>query len=277
MAFEMIKTAFNRRQLSYRPALTPDALRSVVGLAKLAQHQNFARIAIDPQRHYLLDSWAVSAYEVFGLNENCDGFRRAALKEAYRSFINSWVCLNHENWDESLSVGTNIDAVYMPDDYVRVAMAVDRELSEARHPGLEKKIEAGHVTDTSMGVFAESSECTIPVCANLAYDESEFCDHVLPPHLGGMRGQIICDSRTRWKPIRCGELNNGLHFFEDTIITDEEGADRNAKIIAKMASLAKPGSEIHALFLAMRDAAKDAGPQGLATLARLARRLKETL
>lgn len=261
----MIKVAFCRKNLGYRPRDER--------LAKTAEVAS--RLAIDPRSNYYLDSWAVSAYERFGLNENCDGFERDQLKLAYRSFVGSWVCLDHQNWDESLSVGSNVDAVYMPDDYVRVAMAVDRERSEARHPGLEQKIARGHVTDTSMGVYASESMCTIPVCANVARDESEFCEHVLPSHLGGMRGQILNDRRTGWKPVRCGELNRGLHFFENTIITTDEGADRNAKILAKLASVAKRGSNADAILRAMREVARDASPEGIATLARLTVRLTE--
>jgi hypothetical protein len=149
-------------------------------------------------------------------------------------------------------------------------MAVDRTRSEARRPGLERKIVEGLVTDTSMGVYASHSACT--VCANVASDERGFCDHVRHP----MRGTVLCNADTRWKPIRCGELNRGLYFFENTIITSDEGADRNAKILSKLASAsANSGREIAAIVRAIREVAADAGPAGVATLARLAHRLRE--
>lgn len=270
----MIKYAFDRKVLGYRRMPSQGTARAIEGFAKIAgaAAEPFSRIAIDPSSHYYLDSWAVSAFERFGLNENSDGFERDQLKQAHRTFVGSWVCVDHENWDERLAIGTNVDAVYMPDDYVRVAMAVERRRSEARRPGLEAKIERGEVTDTSMGVFASSSACTI--CGNVASDELDFCDDVRPP----IRGSVICDSRTLWKPVRAGELNRGLLFFEDTIITSDEGADNNAKILAKLASASgRAKREVTAILEAIREVSIGAGPSGTAILARLVHRLNEVL
>ena len=273
----MIKLAYCQKQIGYRTAPSPYEMRSVTDLVKIARNAQFERIAINPSSHYYLDSWAVSAYERFGLNENSDGFERDQLKKAHRTFVGSWVCLDHENWDEALSVGTNVDAIFMPDDYVRVAMAVDRERSEQRRPGLEQRIASGQVTDTSMGVYASSSLCTIPLCANEAFDETQFCEHVLPP----FRGTVLCNRLTDYKPVKCGELNRGLHFFENTIITFDEGADRNAKIIEKLAAVSRQGGargrEVNAILQAIRDVAQDAGPAGVAVLARLVHRLHEVI
>jgi hypothetical protein len=188
-------------------------------------------ISLDTDRYLYLDDWAVSAYEKFGLNDNDDGFERDELKRSYGSFVGSWVCLDHDNDHPSKSVGENIDAVYMPEDYVRVAMAIDRERAHKRHPGLEQKILTGAITDSSMGCICQRSICTIPKCANVALDESQFCEHVIPQHLGGLRGRILCDASTNFEQVKCGELNRGVHFFENSIITDAEGADRNAKLI----------------------------------------------
>lgn len=192
-------------------------------IIKLASN---VRIPFDPTLAYCLDDWAVSAYEVYGLNENADGFEREELKHSYGSFVGSWVCLDHNNDHAGLSVGENIDAIYTPDDYVRVLMCVDRAKSEKRHPGLEQKIASGAITDSSMGCVARISVCCIPKCANVATDESQFCDHVTK-----LRGQILCNAQTNWRQIKAGELNRGVFFFENTIITAMEGADRNAKFI----------------------------------------------
>lgn len=193
------------------------------------------QIEVDTDRCYLLDNWAVSAYEKFGLNDNADGFTRDELKRAYASFVNSWVCLDHDNDHPSKAIGENIDAVYTPQDYVRVVKAVDRARGEARHPGLEHKIATGQITDTSMGSLVRYSVCTIPKCANVAADEDAFCKHVIPVHKGGMRGIELCNADTNFEKVVCGELNFGSHFFEDTIITNSEGADNNAKIIEHLA------------------------------------------
>lgn len=196
------------------------------GLIKSAAMQE---IAMRPD-HWYLDVWAVSGYEKFGLNENADGFEIDELRRSFPTFIGSWACLNHENYREDLSVGRNMDAVLTPDDYVRIVMGVNRVKAEKRHPGLEGKVASGNITDTSMGCLCRESVCAIPKCANVATDETQFCDHVRT-----YRGQILCNADTDWKPIKCGELNRGVIFFEDSIITNSEGADNNAKILAKLA------------------------------------------
>lgn len=215
---------------SVLPALT---VRGMVehGLIKCARMQE---IATRPD-HWYLDVWAVSGYEKFGLNENADGFELEELKRAYPTFQGSWACLNHENYREDLTVGRNVDSVLTPDEYVRIVMGVDRLKGEKRCPGLEDKVKMGQITDTSMGCLARESVCTLPKCANVASEESQFCDHVR-----FHRGQTICDADTNWVPIKCGELNRGVIFFEDSIITVSEGADNNAKILAKLAMIAPP-------------------------------------
>jgi len=183
--------------------------------------------------HYLLDDWAVSAYEKWGLNDNGDGFEREQLKQAYKTFEGSWVCLDHENYHEGLAVGTNVDAIYTPQDYVKVLMAVNEDLAERRHPGLKAKVASGQISDTSMGAWCKLSICT--VCGNRASDPSEFCPDVKYP----IRNTIVCNAKTGWKEVVAGELNRGVVFFENSIITDSEGADGRAKIIEVLASKAQ--------------------------------------
>jgi hypothetical protein len=204
------------------------ALRHRVESGKIASRME--RIALDPANHYYLDNWAVSSYEKFGLNENADGFEKEELLRSHPTFVGSWVCLDHNNYHESLAVGSNIDAIYTPDDYVRIVMGVNRHRSESRHPGLEKKIASGAITDTSMGCWCRESVCNVPKCGNVATEESQFCEHIAK-----FRGKELCNAATNWVPVRVGELNRGVIFFEDSIITDAEGADRNAKIISKLA------------------------------------------
>lgn len=232
------------------------------------------RIALDTNNNFYLDVWAVSSYEKFGLNENADGFEHDELDQSFRTFKGSWTCLDHQNHDVKLAVGTNIDALYSPDQYVRIVMAVDRLRSEARHPGLEQKIEAGIITDTSMGCWARESVCCLPKCGNIATEEDQFCEHVT-----AMRGQTICDASTNWTPIKCGELNRGVVFFEDSIITDEEGADRNAKILAKLASSQSGPKSIPAdvLYREMQRLSKNASRDELAFMTNFMENLSRLL
>lgn len=192
------------------------------------------RHQLDPNCFYL-DDWSVSAYEDYGPNDNGDGFERAELKKAYKTFEGSWVCLDHQNYDERLKIGTNVDAVYTPQNYVKVLMAVNKKEADRRHPGLQNKIVMGEITDTSMGAWCKLSVCS--VCGNKANDASEFCSHVRPP----LRMTVICNANTGWKEITACELNRGVVFFENSIITDSDGADGRAKIIEVLASRVQPG------------------------------------
>lgn len=237
----LFKVARNTNSLQLlnlgRIGMTSDRYQEVVRgpdvAVKLATR--YQQIQLDTDRNCYLDDWAVSAYEKFGLNDNADGFTRDELKRSYASFIDSWICIDHDNDHPSKSIGENIDAVYTPQDYVRVVMAIDRARSEKRHSGLERKIASGIITDTSMGSLVRYSICTIPKCANVASDEDQFCKHVLPFQKGGVRGTELCNADTNFEKIVCGELNFGVHFFENTIITEQsEGADNNAKIIERL-------------------------------------------
>lgn len=135
-------------------------------------------LAMQPD-HWYMDVWAVSAYEKFGLNDNADGFESKELKLAFPTFIGSWACLDHQNYDEKLSIGRNIDAVYTPDDYVRIAMGVNRIKGEQRHPGLEQKIVDGQITDTSMGATLPGTWVTMHDGTSKIIEDVGIGDRVL--------------------------------------------------------------------------------------------------
>lgn len=261
---------FKRARAPIKSPTARDFLLDRLQHGKIASRME--RIALNPNDNFYLDVWAVSSYEKFGLNENADGFEHEELNNSHQTFKGSWACLDHQNHDAKLAVGTNIDALYTPDQYVRIVMAVDKAKAEARHPGLEKKIESNVITDTSMGCWARESVCT--VCANLATDESQFCDHVTEK-----RGEIITSAETKWLPVKAGELNRGVIFFEDSIITDEEGADRNAKILAKLASRATGPKSISAdkLYREVQRMAKTASTDELAILTNLLENLSRLM
>lgn len=227
-------------------------------------------IIIQPN-HYYLDAWAVSAFERYGLNENADGFEHEELQKSYKTFVGSWTCLDHQNDREDLSIGRQVDAVYTPELYVRVVMGVNREKGEARHPGLEQKIASGVITDTSMGALCRESVCTVTKCANVATDEDQYCNHVR-----NMRGQKLCNAETNWNNVVVGELNRGVIFFEDTIITVAEGADPNAKLLMRLAS--RVGSiPADKIYKAFKEMSKTASLKEKALLVGLLEQLDRTL
>lgn len=232
------------------------------GLQSLYKTASGHQIAVNPD-YYYLDNWAVSAFEVFGLNDNADGFEDEELKKSYATFVGSWTCLDHQNDREDLSVGRQVDAVYTPEKYVRVVMAVNRLKGEVRHPGLERKIAERLITDTSMGALCRESVCTIPKCANVATDETQYCRHV-----SELRGQKLCSAETDYKEVIAGELNRGVVFFEDSIITTAEGADPNAKINLVLAQAQTGPKSISAekLYRVIKDMSKNASQSEKATL-----------
>lgn len=246
--------------------------RVVSGRIKEAR---FETIALDPN-HFYLDVWAVSALEKWGHNENYDAFERAELLRAYLTFVGAWSCLDHNNTHASLAIGLLPDAVYTPDDYVRIVHAIDRKKAEARHPGLEHKIATGEITDTSMGTWARESVCSIPKCANVATCEDEFCDHIRY-----QRGDLICNADTNWKEIIAFEINRGCVFFEDSLITDSEGADRNAKILNKLAMTQHMSGPISIsadkLYMVIKNMAKTASREEVAILTNILEQLMRVI
>jgi len=250
-------------------------------LAIIDPHVKSADIHIQiPAGHFACDDFAVSGYERYGPNDNGDAFERDQLKRAYKTFIGSMVCLDHENHSDTLAVGTNLDSVYTPQDYVKVLMAVDEAKAERRRPGLKQAIVTGQITDTSMGAWCKLSVCS--VCGNRASDPSEFCVHVKHP----LRNTIVCDANTGWKEVVACELNRGVVFFENSIITDSEGADGRAKIIEVLASkihgfsksagiVSVPGDK---LWLVLKEAAREAiTEQDRMLLAHLVYRIEQVL
>lgn len=238
-------------------------VHSGMSVIKLAE-----AVRIDPNQNFYLQNWAVSALEKWGYNDNFDAFETDELKKSFKTFVGSWTCVDHENSHANLAIGENIDAVYMPDDYVQIVMSVNKKKAEARRPGLEKKIATGQITDTSMGCLARESVCSI--CDNVAFDETQYCDDIRQH-----RGQKVCNASTNWVEKVAFEKNRGVVFFEDSIITDSEGADRNAKIIAKIAqfnphAMAGPKSiSAEKFYILVRDMAKKASREEKAFLIHL--------
>ncbi len=172
------------------------------------------------ENHLYMRNWAVSAFEDWGLNGNADGFLREELQKAYKTFEGSWVCLDHKADSEEDSIGTNIKAIYHPENFVELIKEIDIDRAEKKRPGLVEKLKNKEITDTSMGSLAAFSVCT--VCGNVAFEEEDRCDH-LKYH----KGEIV---EYNGEQYIAGELYFEVVFIEDSIITHGEGADINAKV-----------------------------------------------
>jgi hypothetical protein len=137
-----------------------------------------------------------------------------------------------------------LDAFYhQADAWVEVLEAVDRRKASARRSpwirasNVLEGLESGEITDTSMGCFVELSECS--VCANRARDEGEYCTHIAQ-----YKGQIV---QHGGRQLAAYEINHGITFFEDSIITSTAentlgggGADPDAKILEVYANQKGP-------------------------------------
>lgn len=223
---------------------------------RIAANSSIEGIPLDLKTHFYIRNWAVSSYERWGLNANADGFRHAVLSKDYSTFDGAWVCLNHVSDSVKDSIGDVLKPVYTDDQYVENIMAVDRKLAESKgFPFLEKDITENRITDTSMGAVARATECTI--CRNIAGSDNDYCEHLKKDKMGrSMKGQtIIVDGR----PRIVGELYIDAIFIEDSILTNEEGADINAKIFNIAAHKNNGVACGDALYFSIKAAIKEHG------------------
>lgn len=126
-----------------------------------------------------------------------------------------------ENHDERLVVGEIADSYpILAEKSIDMLMKVSRR----DKPLLCRRLEEGKVTDVSMGCAVGWSLCS--VCANKAYVESDWCDHIKYS-----KGKI---DRKSGKMIY--ENNHDVTGIECSFITFGEGADSDAKKKAIIAS-----------------------------------------
>lgn len=120
-------------------------------------------------------------------------------KEAYRTFIGSYVYLNHDNTDPMKARGAIIDAKYHDEDPDDQWVEILEELDEEKCPKLCSLIRSGEIDTVSMGCEVTSTTCSI--CGNEAEYPFEYCDHVVNKgqRFGGKLAYEIC---------------NGIDFFE---------------------------------------------------------------
>jgi len=204
-------------------------------------------VMLNPEKFLYMRTRMVSAVEAHGPNANGDAFEDAELAARYATFIQSAVNIDHDNDDPKKAVGFILDARYIPEaKYVEGIHAIDRTLAEAKRPGIIRAIEGGVVTDTSMGCYVEKSLCSeclkeagwdgkdfsqlnkyaalLSVGRGIATVPEEYCHHIgkYGEKKGGANGPY--------------EINRGVTFFEDSIITTA-GADKDAKYLEKLAQL----------------------------------------
>jgi len=200
-------------------------------------------IALNPQKYLYVQARAVSGGEVHGPNDNGDYFRWEELQERYMTFIGAAVNIDHKNNAPEWACGIIIDAQLNPEQWVEIVMAIDKAKAEKLYPGVIKKIEAGAITDVSMGCLVEWSICSTCLRTKADGDESklvqgqglamepeDYCEHVDEDSPAFCKGMPDPDGEI------CHEDNRGVTFFEESIITTQ-GADPDAKLGQRFASV----------------------------------------
>jgi len=200
-----------------------------------------------------LRSWAVSAGEVYGANDNLDFFPKEELLKSYATFINTGFYKDHANYDVKLAYGLNLDSVFTQKDFVAVISAIKKAGLQPDQEDLVRRIKSGEVDQVSMGCQVETSTCSN--CGNVATHVGQYCECLKNARmmrtavLSGMCPECgpreVCthirearrlgitmdksanSSSIKGKPLY--EINRGCTFFDLSAITTV-AADRNARI-----------------------------------------------
>jgi len=198
-------------------SLGPDTLERFTELVPVSQFSD---------KYLYVRARAISGFEKYGPNDNGDAFEWDELLKSYGSFVRGGVYKDHNNTDRRDSVGIIIDAwPNEVEEYVEVLLAINRK----KAPNEVRQIEAGQLTDVSMGCVVDEAICS--VCGNVARDEDEYCDHIKR----GWKGKEVVNGAGTMVP--CFEYNRGIRFFETSLISPwSEGADLDAKIKETIAS-----------------------------------------
>jgi hypothetical protein len=158
---------------------------------------------------------AISSGEHYGANGNWDYFPDSELMKNYSSFINTGFFRDHQNFDKKLAYGINGDSRYHPNHFIELISAVGLKLQKDSSLTCDNIIK-GVWDETSMGCEVKLSECSI--CGNEAETREQYCDHI----------RFCKGSKVGGKDVY--EINHGVTFFEDSLITTE-AADKDARVV----------------------------------------------
>lgn len=118
-------------------------------------------------------------------NLNFDMLPDRELKTAYRSFIGSYVYLNHDNQSPSKARGAIIDAAYHTEDPDDKWVEILMEMDEERCPKLCSLIRSGDIDTVSMGCFLPGTMVTLPDGSTKPIEDVAAGDKVVT-HLGNV-------------------------------------------------------------------------------------------
>ena len=191
-----------------------------------------AKLQPDPLKIYVV-AVALGSGESWSSNVNGDWFSRADLQGSHESFVrNGRVYHLHDNSQNSKSYGEILYSRFNPKmDRVELVFTIIK----TEMPDVVKRIEDGEAVDVSMGTKVDFDVCSI--CNKQSKRFSEYC-----AHLKYEMNKIYPDGRKVYA------LNPNPKFFDISIV--DVGADRTAKILAKVASQQPNRAIVHSALLA---------------------------
>lgn len=190
-----------------------------VSAGNVIEHDNGYAELVD--MNVLMENLPKYSKLIRGANDNGDFFSYDELKRTYKTFIGKAAFVDHQNENVEEARGIIVDAAWNErGKFVELLIAIDKKA----FPELCRGVEMGYITDVSMGCRCGKSICS--VCQNEAVTEEDFCDHII-----SAKGREVDN-----KPVF--EDNRDIEFFEISFVS--QGADRQAKILEKVASKGAP-------------------------------------
>ena len=189
---------------------------------------------------------ALGAGEFYGSNINADWFPWNSLCHegddyGYRTFLNANAFQHHKNKDPARAFGKPLFSILNPMmKRVELIIRLDREKARAEGAdGIITRIDMGEFPDVSMGCKVPWDECSI--CSAHSKTKDDYCLHMRPPeelrYLYGPN-RILVDGR------KIFVKNIYPRFFDISFVFI--GADKTAKVMAKLASAQFERNELSA-------------------------------
>lgn len=206
-----------------------DVLRRYISTISKAERAKSAFVLVN----------ALGAGEYFGSNINADYFPWDVLTHegkdyGYKSFLDAHAFQHHVNKDPSRAFGQPVLSL-LNTRMKRVELLIRLDREKARIEGADgviHRIDAGEFPDVSMGCKVPYDVCY--VCAHKSKTKDDYCVHMKPPdelrHLYGPN-KILPNG------MKCCVLNFFARFFDISFVFI--GADKTAKVMAKLASKGK--------------------------------------
>jgi hypothetical protein len=208
---------------------TGDELRKYISTITAEDRRKYVYVLVN----------ALGAGEYFGSNINADYFPWDALCHegddyGYKTFLKAHAFQHHKNKDPDRAFGIPVLSVLNHKmKRVELIVRLDREKAKLEGAdGIITRIEAGEFPDVSMGCKVPFDICS--KCGNRSKTKDDYCVHMNPPEeLRGKYGPnvILPDGSKIYV------LNTYPRFFDISFVFI--GADKTAKVMAKLASVGR--------------------------------------